>query len=296
MDIVELYVTIDDFCKQFMPRYNKLLKQKGQMIRNRLGMLSTAEIILIMLMFPNSNYKYFKWFYIEKVCGDYASYFKQLPSYNRFLELISRVLLVLFRFVQYTMYVFRKRSSIEYIDSTKIQVCHNKRTNNHKVFDGLATVGKSSMGWFFGFKLHITCNLNGELTGFTLTKGKVDDRKPVLQLMKGFVGKVFADKGYIGKKLAEQLSELGITLITNAKKNMKSLNLPANIVDVILHKKRSLIESVFNVLKNKMQLVHTRHRSINNFIGHLLSVLLSYQLVDDKPSVHMPFMLQADFA
>lgn len=296
MDIVELYVTIDDFCKKFMPRYNYLLKQKGQIMRNRSGILSTSEIILILLMFPNSNYKYFKWFYIEKVCGDYASCFKQLPSYNRFLELIPRVLLVLFRFVQYTMYVFRKRSSIEYIDSTKIQVCHNKRTNTHKVFDGSATIGKSSMGWFFGFKLHVTCNLNGELTSFNLTKGNVDDRKPVLQLMKGFTGKVFADKGYIGKKLADQLQEMGITLITNAKKNMKSLNLPANIIDVILHKKRSLIESVFNVLKNKLQLVHTRHRSIPNFIGHLLSVLLSYQLVDDKPSVHIPFMIDADFA
>ena len=87
-----------------------------------------------------------------------------------------------------------------------MQVCHNKRTNNHKIFDGLATIGKSSMGWFFGFKLHITCNLNGELTSFNLTKGNFGDRKPVLQLMKEFAGKVFADKGYIGKKLSEQLS------------------------------------------------------------------------------------------
>ena len=296
MDIVELYVTIDDFCKKFMPRYNNLLKQKDQIKRNRAGILTPSEIILILLMFPNSNYKYFKWFYIEKVCGNYNSYFKQLPSYNRFLELIPRVLLVMLRFLQYTMYIFRKRSSIEYIDSTKMQVCHNKRTNNHKIFDGLATIGKSSMGWFFGFKLHITCNLNGELTSFNLTKGNVDDRKPVLQLMKGFAGKVFADKGYIGKKLSEQLQKIGVTLITNAKKNMKSLNLPANIIDVILHKKRSLIESVFNILKNKLQLVHTRHRSIPNFIGHLLSVLLSYQLADDKPSVHIPYMLQADCA
>jgi hypothetical protein len=33
----------------------------------------------------------------------------------------------------------------------------------HKVFAGLAERGKTSTGWFFGFKLHLMINYHGEL-------------------------------------------------------------------------------------------------------------------------------------
>ncbi len=293
MDIVELYVIIDDFCKKFMPRYLKLLKRKDSKIRNRSGILNISEIILILLLFTQSGYKYFKWFYINELNVEYKEYFKQLPSYTRFVDLIPRSLPILFRFLQYSMYMARKNSllNIEYIDSTKIPVCHNKRTNNHKVFEGIANIGKSTMGWFFGFKLHITCNTNGEITNMAFTKANVDDRVPVMKLMSGFNGKVFADKGYIGAKLSEQLHELGITLITTPKKNMKARFMPVNFMDIILHKKRSIIESVFNILKNKLQIYHTRHRSIFNFIAHIVSTLLGYQLLCRKPKVRFDMAL-----
>lgn len=195
------------------------------------------------------------------------------------------------RLLQYTMYLARKQSTIEYIDSTKIPVCHNKRTNNHKVFKGIATIGKSSMGWFFGFKLHITCNTKGEITNMSFTPANTDDRKPLLQLIKGFVGKLFADKRYVSSKLAEQLQMLGMTLVTTPKKNMKSKLIPANIIDIILHKKRSIIESVFNLLKTKLQLVHSRHRSISNFIAHILSSILGYQILCKKPKIKFTGLL-----
>lgn len=296
MDIVELYVIIDDFCKKFMPRYNNLLKRNNKITRLRPAMLSTSEIILILLMFTQSGYKCFKWFYLNELSTEYASYFKQLPSYNRFLELIPRSLIVLFRFLQYTMYMARRSSNIEYIDSTKVPVCHNKRTNNHKLFHGIANIGKSSMGWFFGFKLHVTCNINGEITSMAFTTANTDDRKPVLKLIKGFCGKLFADKGYVSTKLSEQLHEIGITLITTPKKNMKSRFIPVNFIDIILHKKRSIIESVFNILKNKLQLCHSRHRSLFNFIGHILATLLGYQLLCNKPKISLNNLLQNDFA
>ena len=153
------------------------------------------------------------------------------------------------------------------------------------MFDDIANIGKSSMGWFFGFKLHITCNTNGELTSMAFTKASVDDRVPVLKLVSGFKGKIFADKGYISIKLAQQLDDMGITLITTPKKNMKARFMPANFVDIILHKKRSIIESIFNILKNKLNISHSRHRSIFNFIGHLLSTLIGYQFLCKKPKI-----------
>lgn len=297
MDIVELYVMIDDFCKMFESKYIKLLKSKGCVTRNRVGMLSMSEIILIILLFTQSGYKYFKWYYTNEVMQSYRSYFKHLPSYNRFVELMPRSLVILMRFLNYLMYkAQRVNNNINYIDSTRIPVCNNKRISSHKVFAATAKIAKSSMGWFFGFKLHFTCDTQGNITSMAFTRGNTDDRAPVLKLIKGFKGKLFADKGYISTRLSEKLQQLGITLITTAKKNMKAKSLPANIFDVLLHKKRSIIESVINILKNKLQLCHTRHRSIANFVVHITSVIIAYQLSQNKPKIHIDTLSLNDIA
>ena len=120
-----------------------------------------------------------------------------------------------------------------------------------------------------------------------ITNANVDDRQPVPELLKGFFGKVFGDKGYISKELNEELSKQGITLITQSKKNMKSRFLPACLIDIVYSKKRSLIESVINIMKNKLQLCHTRHRSWKNFGVHLVSTLLGYQLLCKKPKINL---------
>lgn len=291
MEIVELYVTIDDFCKKFMPKYNNLLKNKEIISRNRNGMLTMSEIMLILIMFPNSEFKCFKWFYLYKIkFGEYRCYFKEVPSYNRFVEYMPRGLLVLSRLLGYLMYYSKKQSNgISYIDSTRIPICHNKRTNSNKVFESYAEIGKSTMGWFLGFKLHMLIDTGGNILALNLTKGNVDDRVPVMKLIKGLSGKLFGDKGYIKTELSQELHELGITLITPLKKNMKRRFIPINIFDLIMSKKRVLIESVFNILKNKLQLCHTRHRSIKNFCVHILSVLVGYQLSPTKPSIDLQY-------
>lgn len=290
MDIVELYVIIDDFCKHFMPKLNKLLKNKDSKIRIRSGILSMSEIVLILILFPHSEYKCFKWYYNHKICGEYKLYFRKLPSYNRFIELMPKGLLILSRLLNYLMYTFKKQSmGINYIDSTRIPVCHNKRTKSHKVFESIAEIGKSTMGWFLGFKLHMIIDTKGQITSLSFTKGNCDDRVPVMKLIKGLTGKLFGDKGYIKKELSQELQDLGITLITPLKKNMKTRFIPINVFDIIMSKKRVLIESVFNILKNKLQLCHTRHRSIKNFCVHLLSVLIGYQLSPNKPSINLEY-------
>ena len=197
-------------------------------------------------------------------------------------------ILGLSRLLNYLMYHCKRQSiGLSIIDSTRIPVCHNKRTNSHKVFSSIAEIGKSTMGWFLGFKLHIIIDTKGQINSLSFTKGNCDDRIPVMKLIQGIKGKLFGDKGYIKKELTEELNNQGVTLITPMKKNMKARFLPVNMFDIIMSKKRVLVESVFNILKNKLQLCHTRHRSIKNFCVNMLSVLISYQLSPSKPSINL---------
>jgi hypothetical protein len=177
-------------------------------------------------------------------------------------------------------------NEITFIDSTKIAVCHNKRIKRNRTFEGIAEMGKSTMGWFFGFKLHIAINEKGELCGVYLSKGNVDDRnEDVLnEVLQNVSGKLFADKGYISKKLFEHLYEQGITLITSVKKKMKNRLIP--LVDKLLLRKRSVIETVNDQLKNMCDIEHTRHRSPINFMVNMVAGLIRYTYFEKKPSIN----------
>ena len=175
-----------------------------------------------------------------------------------------------------------------YIDSTALRVSHNKRTKSHKVFKGIAAVGKSTMGWFYGFKLHLVIDLHGNIINAKLTKGNCDDRSPVEDLLQEFQGVIYGDKGYISQDLFNRLWNNGIKLVTGVKSNMK--NKLMILKEKILLKKRSLIESVFSVLKRN-GLEHSRHRSVHGFILHILGSLVSYQLNRKKPEISNNYSL-----
>ena len=180
-----------------------------------------------------------------------------------------------------------KCTGISYIDSTPLRSCHIKREKQHKVFKGIAQKGQCSLGWFYGFKLHIIINDRGEILDFIITPGNVNDRKPLndMNLHKRIFGKLYGDKGYISKDLFEKLFVDGVHLITKIKKNMKnSLML---LQDKIALRKRALIETVNDELKNICQIEHTRHRSFENFTTNLLSVLIAYSFFDKKPSINL---------
>ncbi len=213
---------------------------------------------------------------------------KEFPytvSYNRFTELQKKALVPMAVFLK--MCCLGKCTGISFIDSTPLKVCHTKREHANRVFKGIATKGQCSMGWFFGFKLHIVINDKGEILDFLLTQGNVDDRDPLKN--KNFhdkvFGKLFGDKGYIGKNLFEQLFINGIHLITKIRKNMK--NCLMHIQDKVLLRKRALIETVNDELKNICQIEHSRHRSFENFIANLISGLTAYCFLDKKPSLNI---------
>ncbi len=244
--------------------------------------LAASEIMTILINFHMSHYRNFKHYYLEHVQRHLRSEFPNLVSYTRFVELMP---LVLPGLCFYLWSKFGSVTGISFMDATSIPVCHNRRIERHKVFDGLAERGKSSMGWFYGFKLHLVVNDQGEILAFYLTPGNVDDRKPAPKLTKKLFGKLFADKGYISKELFNALFERGLQLITPLRKNMKNQLMP--LMDKLLLRKRSIIETINDQLKNISQISHTRHRSVNNFLVNMIAGLIAYTLQPKKPSLNL---------
>ena len=156
-----------------------------------------------------------------------------------------------------------------------------------KVFRGIAMRGKCSMGWFFGFKMHLIINEKGEVLSFMITPADVDDREPlkVKDFVKEIYGKLVGDKGYISKELFHELFVDGIQLITKVRNNMK--NCLMSVSDKVLLRKRAVIESVNDELKNIAQLEHSRHRSFNNFIVNAVSALAAYCFFPKKPTISL---------
>jgi hypothetical protein len=280
--ILPLFVAIDDFCQDFQPSFKLKLLESGSLKRQRKSTLQLSEIMTIIVHFQQSAYRTFKDFYLKEVCKHLRQEFPNLVSYNRFVELMPSALLPLCAFLQTRK---AKTAGIAFIDSLPLAVCHNRRIPSHKVFSHLAERGKSSVDWFYGFKLHLIINDQGELLAFYLTPGNVDDRKPVPKLAKGLFGKLFGDRGYVSQKLRELLLQENVELITRLKKGMKNRLL--SVFDYLMLRKRALIETVNDQLKNISQIEHTRHRSTANFCVNVVSALIAYTFKEKLPSLNI---------
>jgi hypothetical protein len=282
--ITRIYCDVDDFCKT-LKRYCKshFLPNEQAQKWFPASRMSLSEVMTITLLFHLSGYRCFKWYYQRHVCAQMRGYFPNPVSYNRFVELQSCSLLPLFLYTQ----GFRrgKPTGIGFIDSTALKVCHNRRIYSHKVFKMCAARGKNSVGWFYGFKLHLVINDRGEICSFFLTPGNIDDRNMdvINHLCRDLWGKLFGDRGYISKALFEHLFGQGIQLITRLRKNMKNVLMDVN--DKLLLRKRAVIESVNDFLKNICQVEHSRHRSVINFLVNLLAALAAYSFLPHKPSI-----------
>lgn len=280
-NITELFCFVDDFCHAVDKNFAEKLLPSGKK-PTRTPEVTHSEILTIILLYQQSRYKDFKSFYIHYVKLLYGDAFPKLPSYSRFIRLKPRILWYLMLLLQWFCEQ-AKVTGISYIDATSIAVCHPKRISRNKIFKGLAKLGKSTYGWFFGFKLHLVINEIGEIQGVTVTKGNVDDRTPVPKLTEKLTGLLFGDKGYIKKELFHELFDRGLKLVTKIKKGMK--NMLMSLKEKILLKKRSIVETVFGCLKNKFELEHTRHRSPINFLVHIFSTLVSYSIQPKKPCI-----------
>lgn len=288
MKLVEIFCEVDDFLHTHFthnPMRGCLLPDsRFTSKRKRQTSLCVSEQIAIVIFFQLSGYKDFKHYYLNHILVERQQDFPTAVSYSRFITLMPRVLLPLAGFLLFTR--MGRCSGVSFIDSTAIRVCHNKRIFSHKVFKGLAKVGKTTMGWFYGLKLHLIVNTRGELLSFALTAGSVaDNNKDLVSRLATakLWGKLFGDKGYISAPLAEALQRRNIRLITALRANMKNKLLPME--DKLLLRKRSLIESINDELKNNSELEHTRHRSRQNFLVHFFSALTAYTYLPKKPSL-----------
>jgi hypothetical protein len=282
MDILSVFCQIDDFCQTFEPKYNQFQLTEGQKKRNKPSQMAMSEVMTILVLFHQSGFRNLKTFYNEKICRYQRQDFPHLLSYNRFVELQSKATIFLAAFLQPKM---GKCSGISFVDATKIQVCHNLRIKQNKVFKNVGERGKTSTGFFFGFKIHLIINDCGEILAWQVTAGNVDDRSPVAKMAKQLWGKLFGDKGYISQTLSQVLGEHNLQLITKLKKNMKNKLMP--FFDRLMLRKRAIIESVIDQLKNISQVEHTRHRSVWNFYGNLVAGLIAYTFQPLKPTLNL---------
>ena len=278
--ITEIFYLIDEFCLYFEKSI------KNHLIGNppkRKPQMSCSEVIALMVMFHSGGYRNMKHFYIHYVQAHLSHLFPKTVSYNRFVELMQAASLPMALFLKTSC--LGESTGISFIDSTPIRVCKNKRIKRNKVFKDIAQVGKSTMGYFFGFKLHLVINDKGELLNFVITQGNVDDREPLKNenFIKSLKGKLFGDKGYISQTLTNILFVNGLHLITSIRNNMK--NVLMEMKDKIMLRKRSVIETVNDELKNMCQIEHSKHRSFNNFITNILSGLIAYSFFPKKPAI-----------
>ena len=278
--ITEIFYLTDEFCKEFQKSID------GYLIGNtpkKKPIMSQSEVISILIIFHGMQHKNMKHFYLNYVQKHLTHLFPKTVLYNRFVELSQQVILPMTMFLK--MQCLGDCTGITYVDSTPIRVCKNKRIKRNKVFKDIATVGKSTMGWFFGFKLHLIVNEKGDILNFVITPGNIDDRTPLndSKFLEKIKGKLYADKGYISSKLTQLLFVDGIQLITGIRDKMKNCLL--ELKDKILLRKRSIIETINDELKNICEIEHSRHRSFENFISNLISGLIAYSFFPKKPAI-----------
>jgi len=282
IDLTHLFSDVDDFCKIFIPSWVQSLLPENQNQRHREFMMSPSEVMTILILFHCSGFRNLKTFYTVYVAMILKRQFPKQVSYNRFVELQKSVLIPLIAYLNTRRVTSR---GIAFVDSTELRVCENIRIPRHKTFKDIAARGKNSVDWFYGFKLHLIIDDQGELVAFFVSQGNFDDRKGLKEMAKFIKGKLFGDKGYISKELQEMLWEQGTQLITKVRRNMKKVFLED--FDKIMLRKRAIIETVNDQLKNISQLEHTRHRSLSNFMVNVICALIAYSWQPKKPSLNI---------
>lgn len=278
MSLTKLFCEVDDFCMVFEPLWHRELLGKGQRRRQRAGQMTLSEMMTILIHFHQSAYRDFKHYYQRHVAVQLRCAFPDLISYSRFVGRMSEA------WGPLSVYRTTRRDTptgLAFVDSTSLAVCDHHRLHSHRVFEGLAARGKTSMGWFFGFTLHLTVNERGGLLAFKLTPGNTHDQTPLLDLCRGLHGKLFGDKGYISQAKTDALARLGVELITKRRRNMKPQTLQA--FDKAVLRRRAIIETLLDQFKNISQIEHSRHRSPIHFVINVIAGLIAYTWQPKKP-------------
>ena len=283
-DFTEIFCVIDDFFKKFEPIYWQFLKQENKRKRIRLATLSLSEIVTIAICYKTSQVNNFKTFF-QLLYQFESKLFKSLPCYKNMLSLINQHQLAIHALHR----ALSKGQACQYlwIDSTPLPVCKNKRIpRGHHALEDIASRGKSSIDWFYGCKLHLLMNSEGQIVKTVLSTGHIADIIKIEELVDGLLATIYGDRGYIGKSIKTKLLEQDIDLITYPRKNMRVSLLPFS--DEYHLRQRKKIETLIGLLKEKYHLVSSKHRTISGFLAGIFSSLCAYQLCQkNKPKIHV---------
>lgn len=273
-----IYCFVDDFIKGVLQNIKYALARPNQDTPpTKKHNLSIAEICTLAIFRFFTGHRNWKDFY-RHLIAYHAKDFPSLPTYQNFLDAINRLSGLAAILLQGFMRVFNKHTSEEsnkFVDSTRLRVCEIKREFSHKVAKNIATKSKSTMGWFYGFRLHIIVNELMQILNFKITTATVDERVALEMMWKDIFGMIIADAGYIGKEWAEKARNLGKNLFTAVRANMKKIMTEAQHQ---LFKMRQKVEIVFSVLKLRFGLETTLPRSELGFLSHYLWCITAYQL------------------
>lgn len=281
--LIALYIEIDDLYQAYIA-YKESMGIKIEALTGTA--LSGPEVCSILVSYNYSGYKCFEYYYKQLILKSHRDYFPNAPSYECFLSYIPRAAELIYLWLLYVV-AGATKTGMYMVDSKKLEVCHLKREASNKVFEGIARKGKTSVGWFFGLKIHLVINNLGQIVSFALTPGNVADNNGLLlkELLGKLQGHCVGDKGYL-TKLFSFFLENGLRLVTKPRKNMKHLPLD-NKYNIMINK-RAVVESVFDILGSVCDIEHSRHRSPLNAAVHIFSALIAYQHMEQKPKVFFP--------
>jgi hypothetical protein len=276
--IITLYCFIDDFVKVLL-RYS-IGDQIWKGWRGRRGPakgLSLQEVITLNIMRFYIKLIDEKAFY-RLADQQYRSYFPRLPTYANFLKASNASLPVTLVLMHYLLLLNRENEQEHtfFMDATPLSVCDNHYISSHKVTKGFAERGKTTRGWFYGFKLHGTCDARGTLLNLTFTPGNVPDNKETETITGGLEGLFVADAGYLlRKEVFEALFEAHKHILSATRKNMKRL---MSAEQGKLLRERNIIETTWDVLKERFELVYHLARSMNGLFRHYCYSIISFLL------------------
>lgn len=280
--LIEIFIICDDFCNAL----TQWQAQQKSLPTTRQGELSDSEMMAITVFYHHSGYKCFQYYYQHCVEMQLKTDFPKLISYERFVARMPRLLPGLYILLKW-LCAQSQRTGFYMVDSKPLSVCDNHRIPSNKVFADVAARGKSSMGWFYGFKAHLVINQYGQLVNFVITPGNVADNNGALltELLADLKGQCFGDRGYLTKLFAA-FYEQGLQIVTKLRRRMKNVLMPLS--DKLNLRRRGLIESVNDLLTSVFDIEHSRHRSVANAQVNVLGGLIAYCFYDCKPSIVVP--------
>ena len=270
MNIVGLYTVVDDFFKSIkQEKVWNLIQESFYGKRGPKPKLSISEVVTLNIIRFYVRSADLKTFY--KLAKDrYSAEFPDLPNYENFLKATNKSFIAMILFLQFVLYLGRQkcRSGIHFIDSTSLQICKNYNIYRNKVGSGLANRGRSTKGWFFGFKLHGVCNKEGFMEDIMFSPGSPNDKNFLETMSKKIKGTLVCDAGYLVKEevFARVLKSVGRLFIAT-RKNMKRV---MTHEQCILFKERSRIETIWGVFKERFLLETNLARSLTGFFRHYI--------------------------